>query len=148
MNFTIQNVTMADDLSAICSQMQPGLWAEDNQMTSYKPKLLKQFLEAGNILLLAKDGDKIAGAVIAHKLLHPAGVSSLYVHELDTHPDYRRQGVATMLMNKCKEIAQSEGLTEVWLGTETDNAAANAFYKTLNPYEIEPSVIYAYNTSK
>ena len=125
-------------------QMQPGLWAEDNHMTSYKTELLKEFLEAGNILLLAMDGDKIAGAVIAHKLLHPAGESSLYVHELDTHPDYRRQGVATVLMNKCKELAKEMGLTEVWLGTETDNNAANAFYKTLDPYEIESSVIYAY----
>lgn len=137
-------VDLQNDLQDICAQMQPDLWAADNQMTSYKPELLKEFLEAGNILLLAKDGDKIAGAVIAHKLLHPAGESSLYVHELDTHPDYRRQGVATMLINKCKELAKEMNLTEVWLGTETDNDAANAFYKTLDPYEIEPSVIYAY----
>jgi ribosomal protein S18 acetylase RimI-like enzyme len=143
-NFTIQLVTMADDLSAICAQMQPKLWADDNQMTSYKPELLREFLEAGNILLLAKDEDKIAGAAIAHKLLHPAGVSSLYVHELDTHPDYRRRGVATLLMNRCTELAKEMSLTEVWLGTESHNTAANAFYRTLNPYEVEPSVIYAF----
>jgi len=152
MALAIQSVTIADDLSAICAQMQPGLWGKYNHMTSYKPELLKEFLEAGNILLLAYDGDpstgsgqaKIAGVVIAHKLLHPAGESSLYVHELDTHPNYRRRGVATLLMDKCKEIAKEMGLTEVWLGTETDNDAANAFYKTLDPYEIEPSAIYAY----
>jgi len=140
----LQIVTTHDDLDAICAQMQPGLWAVDNQMTSYKPELLRKFLESGGILLLAKDGDKIAGAVIAYKLLHPAGEDSLYVHELDTHPDYRRQGVATMLINKCREIAKDMNLAEVWLGTETDNAAANGFYKTLNPDEIESSVIYAY----
>ena len=137
-------LSFSDNLESICAQMQPSLWGEENHMTSYKPELLRKFLESGGILLLAKDGDKIAGAVIAYKLLHPAGEDSLYVHELDTHPDYRRQGVATLLMNKCKDIAKELNLTEVWLGTETDNDAANAFYKTLNPYEIEPSVIYAY----
>lgn len=140
----LQIVTKEDNLESICAQMQPGLWAEDNRMTSYQPELLKKFLTSGGLLILAKDGGKIAGAAIAHILQHPAGESSLYVHELDTHPDYRRQGVATLLMNKCKEIAKDMNLTEVWLGTETDNASANALYKTLNPYEIEPSVIYAY----
>lgn len=134
--------------------MQPGEWGRDNEMTSYQPEKLRIFLESGGILILAKDVDpstgsgqgKIAGAALCYVLPHPAGEDSLYVHELDTHPDYRRQGVATQLMQKAMEIAKEKGCIEVWLGTETDNDAANAFYKTLKPYEIEPSVIYAYKT--
>ncbi len=140
----LELVSKGSDLASICEQMQPDKWAEDNQMTSYQLERLKEFLEAGGILVLAKDGDKVAGVAICYKLLHPAGESSLYVRELDTHPDYRRQGVATLLMNKCKEIAKSESLTEVWLGTEADNDVANAFYTALDPDEVEPSVIYAY----
>ena len=140
----ISTVTLTDDFEAICAQMQPDTWGKDNEMTSYLPEKLKACLEAGSILVLAKDGEKIAGAALCYVLPHPAGDDSLYVHELDTHPDYRLQGVATSLMQECFRIAAEKSLKEVWLGTETDNDAANAFYKTLNPYEIEPSITYAY----
>ena len=142
--FTTAFVRKSDNLSAICAQMQPEAWGNDNEMTSYQPQLLERFLEAGHVLLLAYRGDQIVGAAIAHELLHPAGEHSLYVHELDTHPNYRRQGIATLLMSELTKFAKDKGLTEVWLGTESENQAANALYKRLDPYEIEPSVIYAY----
>ena len=144
MSFTIRLITQADDLGAICAQMQPKLWGSDNEMTSYQPTLLKKFLAAGHLLLVAYNNKTIAGAAIAHELLHPAGEHSLYIHELDTHPDYRRMGVASELMAELNKLAKDRGLTEVLLGTETENPAANAFYNSLDPYEIEPSEIYAY----
>lgn len=138
-------VSLKDNLEAICEQMQPGEWGKDNEMTSYQSDRLRKYLEDDkHILLLAKDGEKIAGAALCYILPHPAGEDSLYVHELDTHPDYRRQGVATKMMQELQRIAKEKGLKEVWLGTETTNDAANAFYKSLNPTEIEPSIIYAY----
>lgn len=140
----IQLVSINDDLSAICSQMQPGLWAEDNEMDSYEPEKLRAFLEAGGILLLAKDGDSIAGVIVAHILPDPSGKNMFFVFSLDTHPNYRRQGVATMLMNKCRDIAKKKGLAEVWIIANSDNEPANKFYQSLNPDEVEPSVMYAY----
>jgi len=145
--FALHQVQIGEDLTAICDQMQPGEWAADNEMTSYQPELLKKFLEAGGILVLAQDGDSIAGAALCYELLYPAGQHSLYVHELDTHPDYRRQGVATQLVDEAKKIAKAHGLIEVWIGTETDNDPANALYKALKPFEIEPSLIYAYKVN-
>jgi aminoglycoside 3-N-acetyltransferase I len=114
-------------------------------MTSYQPDQLKKFLKNDqNILLLAYDGDKITGVALCYELPHPAGEHSLYVHELDTHPDYRRKGVATQLMNKLRHIAKERGMIEVWVGTETTNEVADKFYRSLDPYEVEPSIIYAY----
>ncbi|HSX30929.1 MAG TPA: GNAT family N-acetyltransferase [Candidatus Saccharimonadales bacterium] len=137
--------TPQDNLQAICAQMQPGKWGADNEMTSYQPDELKAYLESDNtLLLLAKDGDKIAGAALCYILPHPARQGSLYAHEVDTHPDYRRQGVATQMMRELQKIAKERGLTEVWLSTESTNAAANGFYRSLNPTETEPSVVYAY----
>lgn len=135
---------MADDLSAICSQMQPEEWGADNEMDAYEPEKLRAFLEAGGILLLAKDGDNIAGVIVAHILPDPAGKNMFFVFSLDTHPNYRRQGVATMLMNKCREMAKEKGLAEVWIIANSDNEPANKFYQSLNPDEAEPSVMYAY----
>lgn len=144
MNFTVQNVAMADDLSAICSQMQPELWGVDNEMDSYEPAKLKAFLEAGGVLLLAKDGDNVAGVIVAHILPDPSGKNMFFVFSLDTHPNYRQQGVATMLMNKCREMAKEKGLAEVWIIANSDNEPANSFYQSLNPDEVEPSTMYAY----
>ncbi len=142
--FRLHQVQAKDNIEAICAQMQPGEWAADNEMTSYQPEPLKRFLDSDGILVLAYDGDKIAGAALCYELLHPAGEHSLYVHELDTHPDYRRQGVASQIMNEAIKIAREHKLTEVWVGTETTNKPAMALYENLKPYEIEPSVIYAY----
>jgi ribosomal protein S18 acetylase RimI-like enzyme len=135
---------MADDLASICACMQPEQWAADNQMSRYQPAFLQAFLESGGILLLAKDGEQIAGAAIAYCLLHPDGAGSLYVHELDTHPKYRRQGVATAIMQALMALARQHQLTEVWLGAETAHEAANAFYRTLGPGDTEAAILYFY----
>lgn len=142
----IRMTTLTDDLSHICRQITPGKWGKDNEMTSYDEAALRGFLKDNrNILLLAWDDDNIAGIALCHELPHPArDGSSLYVHELDTHPDYRRQGVATKLMKELFAEARRRNLSEVWLGTETDNDAANALYTSLDPIETEQTVTYTY----
>jgi len=59
-------------------------------------------------------------------------------------PEFILHPVTTQLLQKLQEIAKEKGLREVWLGTETDNDTANAFYKSLNPSETEPSINYDY----
>lgn len=144
MALELQQVASRDSIEAICQQMQPEVWGDDNEMTSYQPESLQKFLESGGVLILAKDGEKIVGAALGYIHRHPDGNDSLYVDELDTHPDYRRQGVATHLMNKAGEIAKEKGCTEVWVSTETTNETADKFYCSLDPYEVEPSYIYTY----
>lgn len=148
MSVTIQRVGPADDLAAICTQINPKDWAEDNEMTSYQPDALKKFLANDqNLLLLAYDGEKIAGVALCYSLPHPSGEDTLYVHELDTHPNYRRQGIATQLLQETFKIAKEEGWDEVWLGADQDSLPANALYKSLQPTEIEPSVTYSYKVN-
>lgn len=142
-------ISPEDDMTAICEQMQPDLWGKDNEMTSYQEAALRKYLEDDkHILLLAYEGEKVAGAALCYELPHPDGKQhSLYVHELDTHPDHRSQGVSTSLMQELFKIAHERSLQEVWLGTETDNDVANAFYRNLKPTAIEPSIIYAWTVS-
>jgi ribosomal protein S18 acetylase RimI-like enzyme len=141
----IKLVRDTDDLLAICAQMQPANWAADNEMTSYQPQKLRAFLERGGLLLLAWKGERIAGAALGYELPHPDGEDALYVHELDTHPDFRRQGIATMLMQELFKIAKERGLSEVWLDADADNAAANGLYKKLGPSGADPGTTYYYS---
>ncbi len=148
MQFTVRRISFDENPQAICAQMQPDTWGKDNEMTAYEPALLRSFLEAGNYLVLAYEGDRIAGAATAYPLPHPsAGGSSLYVHEVDTHPDFRQRGVATKLMGELFAIAKEQGLSEVWLGADDGNEPAHALYKGLHPYEADHCTIYAYKTN-
>jgi ribosomal protein S18 acetylase RimI-like enzyme len=140
----VLRIAADDDLDAVCAHMQPGKWGTDNEMTSYKPESLGRFLERGGLLLVALDNAKIAGAALCYKLPHPDGDDTLYVHELDTHPDFRRQGVATALMRELFKIAKERGLSEVWLGADDDNEAANALYRKLDPSDVDRTITYTY----
>ena len=40
------------------------------------------------------------------------------------------------------ELARAEGCIELWLGTELDNAAARALYRSLKPNDEEAFVGY------
>jgi aminoglycoside 6'-N-acetyltransferase I len=148
MAFEIRQVSKKDDLKSVCAQMQSDNWAADNEMTSYKPEYLKKFMRQNGILLLAYSGEKIAGVLLAYALHHPDGNGHLYVHELDTHPDFRRQGVATLLMNEAFKFAKALGMDELWLGTEDDNEAAKALYQKLGPTEVDNGPTYSYKISK
>src|SRR5688500_13054331 len=140
----IKRIFLADDLTAICEQMQPDLWGRDNDISSWQPETLKQFLQQNGHLLLACAGDKIAGAALCYDMPPPAAVDrSFYVNELDTHPDFRRQGIGTLLMQEAFKLGKELGASEVWVATETDNDAANGLYTKLQPYEIEQSITYS-----
>lgn len=73
----VSQVSLADDLDAICEQMQLETWGKDNEMTSYQPETLKTCLEAGGVLILAKEGETIVGAALCYVLTYPAGEDSV-----------------------------------------------------------------------
>jgi len=57
----------------------------------------------------------------------PRGV--LYVDALATHPDFRRRGVATTLLDEADRLAARAGLTAVALDTGIENRPARALYE-------------------
>jgi len=145
----IRRITTSDDLDAICAQMQPHLWGQDNEMTAYEPGSLKKFLETGNILVLVYEGSRIAGAAIASEILHPSkNADTLFINEVDTHPDFRRRGVATMLMEEMLKIARERSLSEAWVGADAGNDPAHELYKKLKPTKTEDCTNYDYKLSQ
>ena len=51
------------------------------------------------------------------------------VHHLCVHPDYRRQGIAALLIRKAEEALQAEGITKIFGLVFKDNDAANTFWE-------------------
>lgn len=143
----IRQISLDDNLAEIAASIIPTEWGEDNELSEYKEKSLREIV--GNpdcVYLIAYDGQKPVGIAMAAKFLNPSAKHWLYVDELGVRPDYRRRGIAGNLLKKLLEIAKDWQLDEVWLGTEPDNVAANHLYKSLQPSKVESFVGYTFNT--
>jgi len=92
--------------------------------------------------LLGRDGVRLAG-IAAYSFLWPAiGLTrSLYLKELYVGAEYRRRGVAGLLMRALVEVAGRHGCSRVEWTTDTSNIDAQAFYEKLGlgPY---PSKVF------
>ena len=51
------------------------------------------------------------------------------IHHMCVHPDYRRQGIARMLLQTAEEALRREGITKVFGLVFKNNDAANAFWE-------------------
>jgi ribosomal protein S18 acetylase RimI-like enzyme len=90
------------------------------------------------IFLAAFDGSEPVGFVFGYELPRRHGSPSiLFVYELDVDEGYRRQGIATRLLDELGRIARSRGIREGFVLTETDNDAANALYRSLGGERVE-----------
>jgi aminoglycoside 6'-N-acetyltransferase I len=72
----------------------------------------------------------------------------LYVDEVDVCANQRKKGAGKLIMQTLIEMAKSVGCEEVWLGTEVENAPANALYRSLDPDEVSTVIGYTYETDE
>jgi aminoglycoside 3-N-acetyltransferase I len=88
--------------------------------------------DEATIFLAAFQGDQPIGFVFGYELPRRHGAPSmLFVYELEVDAASRRRGIATRLMTELERIARSRGITEGFVLTEPDNAAANTLYESL-----------------
>lgn len=98
----------------------------------------------GHIMVLALEGDLVVGqcAGVLHR--HPDKPTELYVDEVGTASTHRRQGIARAMLDELFSWGRELGCEEAWLGTELDNAAANALYRGYRPTEDEAMQFYVF----
>lgn len=71
----------------------------------------------------------LAGAVMAFRSQDDP--DQVYVQDVMVHPDHRRQGVTTALLDSVRGQAQTWGCTRLWLTSEPDNQPADAAWRKL-----------------
>ncbi len=79
----------------------------------------------GGFVLMAKDGDEIAGAVVVNRTGMEGYIPENILVYIATHKDYRGKGIGKDLMNKSIEIAQGD----IALHVEPDNPAKFLYEK-------------------
>ena len=148
---TLNLVTVDDDLNQLADDINRASWDEANDLVSFSAQSLLAFLKRQDTLLLvcyesANSNRQLLGLASARIQIRPyANEQWLYIDEVDVCADQRRKGVGKAMMLRLVEIAREAGCKQVWLGTEIDNAPANALYASLEPDECERFVGYAYS---
>jgi len=114
-------------LTAVWTAVQPdldiGAWPADGP---------EAFLATpANFALAAFVDGTAAGLAWGVDIRRPSGSTMTYLHQLDVHPTYRRQGVATDLVRAAMAGAQRRGSAQFWLSTGGHNTVAQALYERL-----------------
>lgn len=109
------------------------------------PARLKAYLEnPANWMGVAIHEGLVVGMVMAVIHTHPDKPTELFLDEIGTGDEWRRKGIARLLMQALFDRADEEGIEEIWLGTEPDNDAANGLYQGFK-HEREDAVIYYFD---
>ncbi|TDL83428.1 GNAT family N-acetyltransferase [Peribacillus frigoritolerans] len=94
----------------------------------------ERVLEPSVILLIAKVNQEIAGSVQLHLCTKQNGRHRAEIAKLITHPDFRRKGIARLLMQKAEERAKQEKRSLLVLDTR-EGDVSNQLYLSLGYIE-------------
>lgn len=149
---TVTVISIDDDLQRLVDEINSASWDDANEMSEYGVEALAEYLTSQDTLFVAchdiSERDRtLLGFASSRFEVKPYDRSRwLYVDEVDVCADQRQRGAGKAIMRKLIEVAENSGCEELWLGTEVDNQAANALYRSLDPDEVETFIGYTYET--
>ncbi len=89
----------------------------------------RRFLDAeGHHILVAYDGEAVAGFVTGIEMTHPDKGTEMFLYELGVDERFRRRGIGGALVERLSEIARSTGCYGMWVVTDEHNDEALATY--------------------
>jgi GNAT superfamily N-acetyltransferase len=100
-------------------------------------------------LLFAYDDDgRAVGMVSGVETTHPDKGTEMFLYELSVAPAARLQGVGSALVRALAGIARERGNYGMWVGTERDNDAALATYRSAGADEEAPFVLLSWDLTR
>jgi ribosomal protein S18 acetylase RimI-like enzyme len=95
------------------------------------PAWTQRFLaEPTHHLLIGYRDDQPAGFVSAVEMTHPDKGTEMFLYELGVAAGWRRQGVATALLEELDRLARERSCYGMWVLTDEGNEAAVASYRS------------------
>ena len=93
---------------------------------------------------MALDGEKVVGLVWGYTLQRMDDNPMMFIYSVDVIESYRKQGIATTLVEKFIDFANEKGYRNTFLITDKDNIAANNLYKKTGGERHDDKVLYIY----
>lgn len=88
------------------------------------------FEDEKNIMLVSRTGGDLSGFLWAYVLVSPDRPGNkMFLYSIDTFEPFRRQGIATLLIQHLKEIARSYNCYKMFVPTSKTNLPAVALYR-------------------
>ncbi len=149
---TVSVLSIDDDLEQLVDEINEASWDDANQMSKFDVEALSAYLSRQDTLFVAchdvdGSGRTLLGIASSRLEIKPYNEERwLYVDEVDVCADQRQRGAGKAIMRKLIELAHELDCEEVWLGTEVDNQAANALYRSLEPDSAEQVIGYTWET--
>jgi ribosomal protein S18 acetylase RimI-like enzyme len=98
-----------------------------------------------HLLLAYDDAERAVGMISGIETTHPDKGTEMFIYELGVAPAARLQGVATQLVKALADLARRRGCYGMWVGTEPDNAAAQATYRRAGANEEAPFLLLSWD---
>jgi len=118
----------ADQLVALFAAVLPGSPTALADQLDEPEAFLR---DPSSFVLGAYIDDAPVGLAWGLQMRSPSGRLTTYVHELDVHGNWRRQGLGSALVTEAMTLARRVGSTKFWLSTGGHNETAQALYESL-----------------
>ena len=79
-------------------------------------------------LLVAREGDTVAGFVSGVEMTHPDKGTEMFLYELGVDDAWQQRGFGSALVRALADVARERGCYGMWVLTDHDNVAALATY--------------------
>lgn len=100
----------------------------------------------GHLMFLAESGDgQGIGFVTGVEMRHPDKGAEMFVYELGVEEEWQRKGVARALLHALRAEGLRRGCVAMCTGTESDNAAAIATYRSVGAVVDDRSVFITWD---
>lgn len=120
-----------DDLGALMA-VAPGLF--DNPLRESEARAFLN--DPANLMILAFDGISAVGMATGTILRHPDKAPALFVNEVGVRESHQRRGIGRQVTEALIAEGRARGCEGAWLGTEADNKAALALYRSMAGEEV------------
>jgi len=151
MNYSIKKLSKAD--LAFAKQLFIFFQEDDGNLrpSLASGKYLQQLIANKSYhIFAALDGENVIGGLTAYELpMYYGHTNEMFLYEIAVRPEYRRQGIATALIENLKALCDEKGIKVMFVGTEKSNLAAKELYlNTGGAMEIIPWFTYTLKPSK
>lgn len=134
---TLQDINGMSDLLTLLLSQEADFVANEN-LQKKGLELIIEHPDKGQ-LIVAKEESIVVGMVnLLFTISTALGAKVAIIEDMVVNPDYRNQGIGSVLIQEAIEFAKEKGCKRITLLTDMDNEAAHKFY---NRHSFEKSAM-------